>query len=86
MLFAFRLKKNKIYETVKGSYSIFFYPKNIFGFFWFIDIKENSLTNGGCDHTPWSKGYYQGITNKYELNEGKENFKISEIECYQILN
>ena len=59
--FCFSVKNNKIYETVKGSYSIFFYPKNIFGFFWFIDIKENSLTNGGCDHTPWSKGYYQGI-------------------------
>ena len=82
--FCFSLKNNKIYEAIKGSYSIFFYPKKIFGFFWFIDIKENSLTNGGSDHTPWAKGYYEGITSKFELNEGKENFKISEIECYQI--
>ena len=85
--FCFSVKNNKIYEAVKGSYSIFFYPGNIFGFFWFIDIKENSLTNGGSDHTPWSQGYYEGITTpKYELNEGKEDFKISEIECYQICN
>ena len=84
--FCFSVKNNKIYETVKGSYSIFFYPGNIFGFFWFIDIKENSLTNGGSDHTPWSQGYYEGITSKFELNEGKEDFKISEIECYQICN
>ena len=82
----FSVKNNKIYEAVKGSYSIFFYPGNIFGFFWFIDIKENSLTNGGSDHTPWSNGYYEGITSRFELNEGKEDFKISEIECYQICN
>ena len=30
-----------------------------------LDIKENSLTNGGSDHTPWSKGYYEGITSKF---------------------
>ena len=82
--FCFNLKNKKIYEAVKGSNSIFFYPGNIFGFFWFIDIKENCLTNGGSDHTPWSKGYYNGIESKFELNEGKENFKISEVECYQI--
>ena len=86
LAFCFSVKTNKIYEAVKGSYSIFFYPGNIFGFFWFIDIKENSLTNGGSDHTPWSKGYYEGITSKFELNQGKEDFKISEIECYQISN
>ena len=84
--FCFSVKNNKIYEAVKGSYSIFFYPGNIFGFFWFIDIKENSLTNGGSDHTPWSNGYYEGITSRFELNEGKEDFKINEIECYQICN
>lgn len=85
LAFCFSVKNNKIYDSVKGSYSIFFYPGNIFGFFWFIDIKENCLTNGGSDHTPWSKGYYEGITNsKFELNEGKEDFKISEFECYQI--
>jgi len=82
--FCFSVKNNKIYEAVKGSYSIFFYPGNIFGFFWFIDIKENSLTNGGSDHTPWSQGYYEGITSQFELNGGKEDFHISEIECYQI--
>ena len=82
--FCFSLKNNKIYEAVKGSYSIFFYPGNIFGFFWFIDIKENSLTNGGSDHTPWSQGYYEGITSQFELNGGKEDFHVSEIECYQI--
>jgi len=85
--FCFSVKNKKIYETVKGSNSIFFYPGNIFGFFWFIDIKEHCLTNGGSDHSPWSRGYYEGITNSnYELNEGKENFNISEFECYQICN
>ena len=82
--FCFNLKNGKIYEAVKGSNSIFFYPGDIFGFFWFIDIKEHCLTNGGSDHTPWSKGYYDGVENQYELNNGKENFKISEVECYQI--
>jgi hypothetical protein len=82
--FCFSVKNKKIYEAVRGSNSIFFYPGNIFGFFWFIDIKENSLTNGGSDHTPWCQGYYNGVTSRFELNEGKEDFKISEIECYQI--
>ena len=82
--FCFCVKNKKIYESVKGSNSIFFYPENIFGFFWFIDIKENFLTNGGSDHTPWGEGYYNGITSKFELNEGKEDFKIEELECYQI--
>ena len=84
--FCFSVKNNKIYKAVKGSYSIFFYPGDIFGFFWFIDIKEKALTNGGSDHTPWCKDYYTGITTKFELNKGKEDFKISEIECYQIFN
>lgn len=82
--FCFSVNNKKIYESVRGSNSIFFYPGNIFGFFWFIDIKENSLTNGGSDHTPWCNGYYNGVTSRFELNEGKEDFKISEIECYQI--
>ena len=83
--FCFSLDKNKIYEAVKGSNSIFFYPGKIFGFFWFIDIKESSLINGGSDHTPWSKGYYEGITNKnFELNNGSESFNIIEIETFQI--
>ena len=83
--FCFSLDKNKIYETVKGSYSIFFYPGKIFGFFWFIDIKESCLVNGGSDHTPWSNGYYKGITNlNFELNNGCENFGITEMETFQI--
>ena len=84
--FCFSVKNKKLYEAEKGSNSIFFYPGNIYGFFWFIDIKEHCLRNGGSDHTTWSKGYYKGITTNFELNEGKEDFKIKEMECYQILS
>ena len=79
--FLFSLNKMKIYNLVKGNKAIGCYPRLGPFFIGGFKIFDNSLTKGGCTFV---KGLNYELDKDFELNNGEENFKIKDLEVYEI--
>ena len=81
--FVFSLDNMKIYENISEEKAIGCYPK--FGPVFLgcqIRIYDNAFKNGG---TTCKKGYIFDTHEDYELTGGKREFKIKEIEVYEVI-
>jgi len=84
--FVFLLNANKIYPVIKGKEATRccncccpqFYKETIY-------LYGNFLTNFKNFVNPKRNDYYQGFTDDYELNNGKRNFSVEELEIYQLI-
>ena len=79
--FLFSLNKMKIYNIVKGNKAIGCCPKLGPFFVGGFKIFDNCLTKGGCTFV---KGLNYELDRDFELNNGEENFKIKDLEVYEI--
>ena len=83
--FVFSMDKKKIYPVKKGGKSIrccnCCCPQFSEHTIYIQDKFLNSSNNLCCTA---SEGYYDGFSRDYELNDGVETFKISELEVFQI--
>jgi hypothetical protein len=79
--FLFSLNKMKIYNLVRGNKAIGCSPKLGPFFIGGFKIFDNSLAKGGCT---FAKGLNYEMGRDFELNNGEENFKIKELEVYEI--
>ena len=83
--FVFSLNKNKIYPVIKGKEAIRcchcccpqFYQETIY-------LYKNFLRNTSIFVNSKKNDYYQGFREDYELNDGKKNFSIKDLEIYQL--
>ena len=83
--FVFSMDKKKIYPVKKGGNSIRccdccgpqFSEKTIYIYDGFLNRSDNMCCTA-------SEGYYVGFSSDYELNDGTRNYKISELEVFQI--
>ena len=79
------MDKKKIYPVKKGGNSIRccdccgpqFSEKTIYIYDGFLNRSDNMCCTA-------SEGYYVGFSSDYELNDGTRNYKISELEVFQI--
>ena len=81
--FVFSLDKMEIYKNIPGEDAIGCYPK--FGPIFLgcqIRIYDNAFTKGG---TTFEKGLNFNTTEDYELTDGDREFKIKEIEVYEVI-
>ena len=81
--FIFSLDKMKIYEIIPGEKAIGCYPK--FGPIFLgcqIRIYDNAFQRGG---TTFEKGLNYNTKKNYELTDGDKEFKVKEIEVYEII-
>ena len=82
--FCFSLDKHKIYNSIKGKKAIFASPNEgpcfqncIF------EVKDNCFENGGtCDSDV--KSHFDNIENDYEINGGKNNFLVEDLEVFAV--
>ena len=81
--FIFSLDKQKCYSVTEEKFAIWCF-ENCGPIFegYQIDVEDNFLTTGICQTGLEGVGFE--TTKDYELNDGKENFLISEMEVYQI--
>ena len=79
--FLFSLNKMKIYNLIRGKNAIGCCPKLGPFFIGGFKIFDNSLAKGGCT---FMKGLNYEMDRDFELNNGEENFKIKELEVYEI--
>jgi len=86
--FLFSLNQKKIYnpsldDSIKIKYHLFC-SENDGPCFYAFSIENNCLKNGGfCDEI--SKCNYDTFKTEYELNNGIKNFKVRQLEIYEIL-
>ena len=81
--FIFSLDKQKCYSVTEEKFAIWCF-ENYGPIFegYQIDVEDNFLTTGVCQTGLEGVGFE--TTEDYELNDGKENFLVSEMEVYQI--
>ena len=81
--FVFSLDKQKCYSITEEKFAIWCF-ENCGPIFegYQIDVEDNFLTTGVCQTGLEGVGFE--TTEDYELNDGKENFIISEMEVYKI--
>jgi hypothetical protein len=81
--FVFSLDKMLCYDNIKGEDAIGCYPK--FGPIFMgcqIRIYNDSFTNGG---TTYERGLNYQTEEDYELNGGEREFKVKDIEVYEVI-
>ena len=81
--FVFSLDKMKIYDNIPGESAVGCYPK--FGPIFLgcqIRIYDKAFTKGG---TTFEKGLNYETEEDYELTGGDRNFKVKEIEVYEVI-
>ena len=81
--FIFSLDKMKIYESISGDDAIGCYPS--FGPIFLgcqIRIYDNFFIKGG---TTFEKGLNYNTEEDYELNDGEREFKVKEVEVYEVI-
>ena len=81
--FIFSLDKKKIYENIHGEKAIGCYPK--YGPVFLgcqIRIYDNAFQRGG---TTFEKELHYNTKEDYELTDGDREFKVKEIEVYEII-
>ena len=79
--FLFSLNKMKIFNLVRGNKAIGCCPKLGPFFIGGFKIFDNCLAKGGCT---FMKGLNYEMDRDFELNNGEENFKIKDLEVYEI--
>ena len=84
--FLFSITKQKIYPVINNRPVICHY-KNDFGFCFYQSIYfYDSFTKKNGNHiSKLMKNNFNGISDIYEINGGKDDFKIEELEVYQLL-
>ena len=84
--FLFSITKQKIYRVINNRPVICHY-KNDFGFCFYQSIYfYDSFTKKNGNHiSKLMKNNFNGISDIYEINGGKDDFKIEELEVYQLL-
>ena len=83
--FVFSLNLEKLYfESGKNEYSIFCDKSKGPCFVGMFSVAENFFRNRSYV-APWEIQCFDGETTKYEINKGKKDFFIEELEVFQVI-
>ena len=83
--FVFSINYMKIYNHIEGTSAILHNDNYGTNFYCCIYLQPDFSNNQNCTCKKDVNQYFQGFNRDYELNDGKQNFSLDEIEVFQVI-